>query len=79
MKQTKKLETMTVYEAARRLGCCYATTLRWTKAGTLPHVKVGRQYLILRAPFEGMLKGQPPERPAAWKKMEVKDENLFLP
>jgi excisionase family DNA binding protein len=65
MKQTKKLETMTVYEAARRLGTCYATALRWTKSGTLAHVKVGRQYLILREPFERMLKGQPPKDCAA--------------
>jgi excisionase family DNA binding protein len=59
MKQTKKLETMTVYEVSRRLGPCYATTLRWIKAGRWPYVKVGRQYLILREPFERMLKGSP--------------------
>jgi excisionase family DNA binding protein len=54
MKRT--LETLSVQQASRRLGTCYATTLKAAKNGTLPCVRLGRQFLVLREPFERMLK-----------------------
>jgi excisionase family DNA binding protein len=51
-------KTLTVEQAGRILGTCYATTLRAAKSGQIPCVRVGRKFLVLREPFETML-GKP--------------------
>ena len=55
MKQTK-LETISVREASRKIGTCYITALKLAKDGTLPCIRFGRQFRVLREPFEKMLK-----------------------
>lgn len=56
MKRT--VETMSVKQASRRFGTCYATTLKAVKNGQLPCIRLGRQYLILKEPLERMLKSK---------------------
>lgn len=65
MKQTKNLETMSVRQASRMLGTCYATGLKFAKNGQLPCVRLGREFRVLREPFEAMLKGRPSKDCAA--------------
>lgn len=57
MKQIKELDTISAEQAGKRIGTCYVTALKLCKDGTLPCIKFGRQYRVLRVPFEKMLKG----------------------
>jgi excisionase family DNA binding protein len=59
MKQTKNLETMSVRQASRMLGLCYGTGLKFARNGQLPCVRLGRQFRVLKGPFERMLKETP--------------------
>ena len=60
-----EIKTYGVARVSKILDVSYATALRLAKNGELPAIRLGRQYLIRREPFEKMLRGQPPERPAA--------------
>jgi excisionase family DNA binding protein len=61
----RTVETMSVEQASRRLGTHYRTTLKAAKSGELPCIKLGRQFLILKGPFEKMLKPSTPSKGAA--------------
>jgi excisionase family DNA binding protein len=65
MRRIGKIKVMGVEDAAKQLGICYSTALRLAKAGELPCVRLGRQFLILREPFERMLKNPPSKDCAA--------------
>jgi excisionase family DNA binding protein len=57
MKDNKKRPVMSVAEVSKRLGLSYLTTLRMARAGELPTMRLGgRKYLILREPFEALLR-----------------------
>lgn len=51
----KPRATITVMEAARRLGISRNTAYDAARAGQLPHLKIGKRILILAAPFERLL------------------------
>jgi len=68
MKQKTASPVLTIEETRRVLGddkVSYATVWKWARDGNLPTVKIGKKVFVLREPFLAMLKGQPPERPAA--------------
>jgi excisionase family DNA binding protein len=44
-------------EAAARLGLSVKATRRAALTGELPAIRVGRRWLMLREPFEALLKG----------------------
>lgn len=50
--------TMTVSEAAPRMGVCVNTFYKAVSDGQIPHIRVGRKILVLRGPFEDMLAGR---------------------
>lgn len=50
--------TLTLPEAARRLGVSVKAARRAAKNGELPVIRWGNTYLVLREPFEAMLRGQ---------------------
>jgi hypothetical protein len=57
---------MTLRETQKVLpNVSYMTIWKWARDGHLPTVTIGKKVFVQRAPFERMLKGLPPERPAA--------------
>ena len=52
-----KRQTMTVEEAAKRLGIGRNTAYDAVRAGQIPSVKIGKRYLIPRAALERLLEG----------------------
>lgn len=48
-------DTLTLEEAAKRLGVTVGVARRAARAGDLPVIRLGRSVLILRWPFEKML------------------------
>jgi excisionase family DNA binding protein len=65
MRRSNKIKTIGVEDASKVLNVCYATALRMAKRGDLPCLRLGRQYLILREPFERMLKQAPSSKSCA--------------
>jgi excisionase family DNA binding protein len=51
-----EIKTYGITRVSKILDISYATALRLAKRGELPCIRLGRQYLILRGPFEEMLK-----------------------
>lgn len=49
-------ETIGIAEAARRLGLTPKATRRAALSGEIPAIKIGRRWLVLREPFEGLLR-----------------------
>jgi excisionase family DNA binding protein len=49
--------TLSVEEAARMLGLGVRATRRAIRAGKIQAIRVGRRWLVLREPFEKMLRG----------------------
>lgn len=49
-----KKQTMTVGEAAERLGISKQSAYKYARAGDLPVVRLGRRFLIVRARFDAM-------------------------
>lgn len=49
-------ETLGIEEAARRLGLTPKATRRAAISGEIPAIKIGRRWLILREPFDGLLR-----------------------
>lgn len=47
--------TISVPEAARRLGVCPASAYSYAKQGLLPHIRLGRRILVLRSGIERLL------------------------
>lgn len=61
---TLKCGTLRLAEAAQRLGISIARIRRAAAIGQIPAIRIGRTWLVLRAPFERMLLGQAhPEGP----------------
>ena len=56
-KPEERAETIEVPEAARRLGISRALAYRAAAHGELPVIRIGGRILVLRAPFEKLLKG----------------------
>jgi excisionase family DNA binding protein len=59
MKDNVQRETMTVPEAARRLGIGRNQAYDAARCGQIPTIKIGKRVLIPRAAFERMLNGSP--------------------
>ncbi len=53
-----KPDTMTVEEAAKRLGIGRNQGYQAARAGQIPCIRLGKRFLILRAPFELLLQGK---------------------
>lgn len=49
--------TMTIAEAATRLGLSIKATRKAALAGQVPAIRIGRRWLVLRDPLEAMLAG----------------------
>lgn len=56
-KSPAKPETLSVPEAAQRLGVSVKTLHRAIGRGEIPVVRIGRRALVLRRPFDEMLFG----------------------
>jgi excisionase family DNA binding protein len=50
-------ETMTVPEAGRLLGISRGLAYQAARRGELPAIRIGKRYLILKAPLHAMLAG----------------------
>ena len=50
--------TLTLQEASNRLGRSLKAIRRAAEAGELPVIRWGRTYLVLREPFERLLRGE---------------------
>jgi excisionase family DNA binding protein len=48
--------TMSLTEAAQRLGLSVKATRKAAKAGEIPAIQIGRRLLVLRDPLESMLR-----------------------
>jgi excisionase family DNA binding protein len=57
-------ETLTIDEASQRLGVSVKVTRKAAKAGEIPAIRIGRRLLVLRAPFEELLRSRhlPPRK-----------------
>ena len=49
-------DTIGIAEAARRLGLTAKATRRAAVLGDIPAIRIGRRWLVLREPFEGLLR-----------------------
>jgi excisionase family DNA binding protein len=58
-------ETMTVPEAGRLLGISRGLAYQAARRGELPTIRIGRRYLILKAPLHAMLAGPSEESEGA--------------
>jgi excisionase family DNA binding protein len=54
-------ETLTVPEAAQRLGCSRGTAYRLAREGTLPVLRLGRRMVVPRVAFEQWLASAAPQ------------------
>lgn len=50
--------TLTIVEAAHRLGVGRNQAYEAARAGQIPSIKIGRRLLVPRVPFEKMLTGE---------------------
>jgi excisionase family DNA binding protein len=57
----RRVETVTIEEAAEALGVSRGGAYRAAHAGELPVIKIGKRLLIPRNRFEEMIEGRPPE------------------
>ena len=57
-------ETLTIDEASQRLGVSVKVTRKAAKAGEIPAIRIGRRLLVLRGPFEDLLRSRhlPPRK-----------------
>lgn len=58
---TSDRETVTIEEAATRLGVSVRGAYRAAKSGQLPTIRIGRRLLVPRAALERMLAGEEAE------------------
>jgi len=56
--QQATTETITIYEAATRLGVSLPTAYRAAARGDLPAIRCGARVLVIRKLFEQMLAGE---------------------
>lgn len=59
---SRELPVLTVPEAGARLGLGRSAAYSAAKRGELPVIRIGGRILVLRAPFERLLRGEPPPR-----------------
>jgi excisionase family DNA binding protein len=59
--------TLTVEEAARRLGICRASALLAVKRGDIPAIRIGKRFYVPKAALERLLQTleASPSKPAA--------------
>ena len=57
-RSAEKRETLSVPEAGARLGISRAAAYRAARQGDLPAIRVGGRLLVLREPFERLLRGK---------------------
>lgn len=51
--------TLSLAEAAIKLGLSLKATRRAAMIGQIPTIRIGRRWLVLRAPLEALLSGKP--------------------
>jgi len=49
--ETTENETMSVGKARKKIGLCYAVTLKLAKSGELPCIRLGKRFLIHESPW----------------------------
>lgn len=52
---TRERATLSIAEAARRLGLTVRATRKAAAAGEIPAIQIRRRWLVLREPFEELL------------------------
>lgn len=56
--------TLTVDEAAKLLNIGKMQTYAAVARGEIPHIRIGKRILVLRLPFEKLLRGETPQKAA---------------
>lgn len=53
-----KASTLTIAQAAERLGICRESVYRAVRRGEIPVIRIGKLLLVPREPFERLLRGE---------------------